>query len=151
MGGTAPIYYANNIFKFVSKEKKDVEKDGFVGFTVDITFCKSRTAAAGQVSTMIYDQNIGFDRARTLYNYLDEFGMIGGTRNNAKFVKGYEDIKFNKLKFTEEFYNRPEVRDAVMDVALPMMRDRMFRITNDDLNSVEMGISEKGLDQILDV
>jgi len=72
-------YYANNIFKFVSNEKATIEKDGFNGFKVDIQFCKSRTAPAGQITSMIYDQNLGFDKARTLYYELDKAGLIGGS------------------------------------------------------------------------
>ena len=31
-GGSAPIYYANNIFKFISHDKATEEKNGFNGF-----------------------------------------------------------------------------------------------------------------------
>ena len=144
-------YYANNIFKFISHDKATEEKNGFNGFNVDVQFLKSRTAPAGQVSTLVYDQNLGFDRARTMYNYLNNIGMIGGSRKNARYVQGHEDVKFNELKFTEEFYSREEVRNAVMDVIVPELRYRMFRVENGDLNNSELGVDMNVIDNILSV
>lgn len=144
-------YYANNIFKFISHDKATEEKNGFNGFTVDVQFLKSRTAPAGAISTLIYDQNLGFDRARTMYNFLNENGMIGGSRKNARYVQGHEDVKFNEMKFTDEFYSRPEVRDAVMSTIMPMLQNRMFRVENGEFTSPELGVSENGLDGILNM
>ena len=133
-------YYANNIFKFISHDKATEEKNGFNGFNVDVQFLKSRTAPAGQVSTLVYDQNLGFDRARTMFNFLNDIGKIGGSRKNARYVQGHENVKFNELNFTEEFYSREEVRNAVMDVIIPELQYRMFRVENGNLDGQDLGI-----------
>ena len=144
-------YYANNIFKFVSNEKATIEKDGFNGFKVDIQFCKSRTAPAGQITSMIYDQNLGFDKARTLYYELDKAGLIGGSRNNAKYVKGFDTVKFDKLDFHNEFFSREEIRHAVLDSALPLFQGHMFRMADAELATQEYGVDMCVVDNILTV
>jgi hypothetical protein len=150
-GGSAPIYYANNIFKFISHDKATEEKNGFNGFTVDVQFLKSRTAPAGQISTLVYDQNLGFDRARTMFNYLSTAGMIGGSRKNARYVIGHEDVKFNELDFHNEFFSREDVRNAVMDVMIPMLRNNMFRVENGKFTNPELGVHENAIDSILNM
>ena len=144
-------YYANNIFKFISHDKATEEKNGFNGFTVDVQFLKSRTAPAGQISTLVYDQNLGFDRARTMFNYLSTAGMIGGSRKNARYVIGHEDVKFNELDFHNEFFSREEVRNAVMDVMIPMLRNNMFRVENNNFTNPELGVHENVIDKILNM
>lgn len=144
-------YYANNIFKFISSDKATVEKHGYNGFKVDILFCKSRTAPAGQVSSMIYDQNKGFDRARTIFAYLNENGKIGGSRKNARYIIGHEDVKFNELQFDEEFNTRPDVRQAAMNVMIPMLQSNMFRKDEHEINNEELGVSTNVIDDILSV
>ena len=77
--------------------------------------------------------------------------MIGGSRNNAKYVKGVEDIKFNKLDFHNEFFSRPEVRKAVLDAAIPIFENHMYRITSGDLSTQEFGINMSVADSIFTV
>lgn len=100
---------------------------------------------------MIYDQNLGFDKARTLYYELDRAGLIGGSRNNAKYVKGFDDIKFNKLDFHNEFFSREEIRHAVLDSALPIFQGHMFRMADAELATQEYGVDMCVVDNILTV
>ena len=140
--GNTPIYYANNVFKFVAKgtEKKCIEDDGFAGFGVEVQFLKSRSNVAGQFVHMIYDQNTGFDRARTLLEFIRENGCVLGARKNARYFKDFPDIKFNEKEFTSEFYSRPELRKATMDTAMPFLEDKLSRVAPIEFQEDNFGI-----------
>lgn len=140
--GNTPIYYANNLFKFVAKgsEKKNKDDDGYVGFDVEIQFLKSRSNVAGQSVIMSYDQNIGFDRARTLLQFIKDNGCMMGSRKNARYFKDFPDIKFNEKEFTSEFYSRPELRKATMDTAMPFLEDKLSRVAPIEFQEDNFGI-----------
>lgn len=146
-GGSSPIYYANNIFKFISNTKYSEEKEGFDGFRIKCELIKSRTNKAGQFANLIYDQEHGFSYARTMLEFIDEISMLGG-RNPHRFIKGYDHLKFSTKKFPEALSEKPELHEAMMDVALPVLRSFLssgedrpskvdeFQIMNNVLESI---------------
>lgn len=136
-GGNAPIYYAHNLFKFVTNGKYIVDtttatyKAGFDGFRVRCELLKSRTNKAGQYCLLAYNQVNGFDPAYTMYEFLDDNKMLGGTRNNAKHVVGFPEITFDKFKFTKQFLERPELRRVVFEATLPVLEAQLSRSPED--------------------
>ena len=75
-GGSAPIYYANTLIKFISSTKYKQEDDGFDGFMVKAELIKSRSNKAGQSCNLIYNQLTGFDPIMTLYQYAADNDLI---------------------------------------------------------------------------
>lgn len=135
MGGDASIYYANNIFKFVSigGSKAVKEEDGYDGFSIRCELVKSRTNKAGQTCTLVYNQEKGFDPALSLLEFAKEQGLIGGSRKNARYFIGHEDVKFNEKDFVNEFINREEVRFAAHDVTIPLLTRQLSKVDGDEV------------------
>ena len=127
-GGNAPLYYANQLLKFVTCGKLKEEDDGIDGFKVRCELIKSRTNRAGQSCTLVYEQNTGFDPARTLYEFAHENGLVDG-RNPHKYIKGYPDAKFNQKKFTTEFTEKKEVANALIKATEPVLRNQLSHIS----------------------
>lgn len=143
-GGNASIYYANNIFKFVSVGggKKTVEDDGFDGFTIRCELIKSRTNKAGQSCTLIYNQSRGFDPILSLFEFAKEHGLMAGSRKNARYFVGHEDIKFNEKDFVNEFIERQEVRYALHDVTLPILNSQLSVVDTETVSKMQQSIGE---------
>lgn len=118
--GEAPIYYANNIFRFISSTKFKKDKDGFDGFLVKVELIKSRTNKAGQIAEMVYDQARGFDNARTLLHFAESMKQVTG-RNPYRHFLNHSDVKFNGLKFTEQYHKNQDLRMALADTVLPYL------------------------------
>lgn len=143
-GGNASIYYANNIFKFVSVGggKKTMEDDGFDGFTIRCELIKSRTNKAGQSCTLIYNQSTGFDPILSLFEFAKEHGLMGGSRKNARYFIGHEDVKFNEKEFVNEFITRQEVRYALHNVTIPLLNSQLSVVDHDSVNKMQQSIGE---------
>lgn len=139
-GGNAPIYYANNLFKFITSSKYVQDKHGFDGFMVKVELIKSRTNKAGQIAELIYDQSIGFDQARSLLNFAESLKLTTGNNPNRRFVN-YPDVKYSSLKFTKQFNEKPELRNALFDTVLPYL-DEMLS-SKSELDNV--GVSQEEL------
>lgn len=111
--GFAPLYYAHNIFKIVSAGKREIEKDGFDGFRARVELLKSRSNKAGKFCHLIYDQEVGFDPCLSMYDYLCEDKKLIEGRNPYRYIKGFENIKFDDRKFREEVHNNQELFNAL--------------------------------------
>ncbi len=85
-GGNAPVYYANNIFKFISRNKFLTEVDGFDGFRVRCEMLKSRTNKAGQFTHLVYNQEIGFDPILSQLDFATEAGLVDGRNPYRYFI-----------------------------------------------------------------
>ena len=128
------IYYANNLIKFVSRDKFKEADDGFDGFMIRAEFLKSRSNKAGQSCNLIYNQRTGFDPIMSLYQFADDNGRIDG-RNPYKYFKGFKDVKFDSRKFKEAFLDNPEIQSALVDVTKP---DLEKLLSFSDENDVEI-------------
>lgn len=109
-GGRAPLYLAQNVFKFVYNGKFTEDKDGFDGFKVRCESLKSRTNKAGKACSLIYNQSTGFDPWLTLLEFIKDNELLGG-RNPYTYFVGHDDFKFDSRKFStlcedEEFRKR---------------------------------------------
>ena len=124
--GNAVIYYANNLFKFVSAGKLNEADDGISGANIRIEMLKSRTNRAGQMVTLVYDQVTGFDPVMSLLKFADDRELIEGRNPYRKFI-GCPDVKFDTRKFRNEFYEREEVRKALYEVTKPSLYKMLSR------------------------
>lgn len=131
-GGNAPIYYAHNLFEFIAKDKYKEEEHGFDGFDVRCLFLKSRSNKAGQFCTLVYNQVTGFDPILTHFKFANENGLIDGTRNPHKYIKGYEDFKFDTRKFNKVFEENEKVRMALFDTTIPILEQQLSKINSGD-------------------
>jgi uncharacterized protein YfeS len=79
VGGSTPLYLANNIFKFEAGDKlKDSELFGINGFTVKISLIKSRSNRAGQEGYYVYDQVRGYNNYLTNLLYCKNNKILQG-------------------------------------------------------------------------
>lgn len=110
-GGRAAIYVTNLLVRLDDHSKlKSDEGLGIDGTLVDFTLLKSRTAAVGQKTTLVFNYNGGFDAELSLYYFLKTrklingagIGLYIGDRNDLKFSQ--KNLK-NKLQTNEEFRN----------------------------------------------
>lgn len=130
-GGNAPVYYANNLIKFVSCGKFTQEKEGFDGFRVRAEFLKSRTNKAGKSTTLVYNQDIGFDPILTQLELIEEHKLLNG-RNPYRFIGTNQDVKFSTKNFREEFRTRPELQDVVFNTTLPILKRQISDVYGEE-------------------
>lgn len=130
-GGNAPIYYANNLLKFVSAGKYNMEDNGFDGFNIRCELLKSRTNKAGQSCNLVYNQVTGFDPIMTQYEYAEANGVIEG-RNPYRYITDFKDSKFDSRKFTKEFMHNEQIRFALMDKTIPLLERHLSRVDRDE-------------------
>lgn len=118
-GGNAPIYYANNLLKFVSSNKYKKEDDGFDGFLIRLELLKSRTNKAGQYVNLVYDQERGFDPMRTMYYFAEDNKLVEG-RNPYRYFKGFPELKFDSRKFRDAIEN-DDLKRAMLTACMPIL------------------------------
>ena len=145
-GGNAPIYYAHNLFKFISSEKYNSEEHGFDGFLVRCELLKSRTNKAGQSCQLVYNQMSGFDPVLTLLQYAQENNLVDG-RNPYRYFKDFKDIKFDSRKFKEEFLNNEQLRMALMESTVPILQGQLSRSEKDGTKDIDYMELIKRLDK----
>jgi hypothetical protein len=119
-GGNAPLYLAQTVIKMVSCGKYTADKDGFDGFAIRIELIKSKTNRAGTSCVVVYDAEYGFDRYRTMYEFMKENGLIEG-RNPYLYIKGFPDIKFSSKNFREECINNFDLFRRALTISAPIM------------------------------
>lgn len=119
-GGTGPIYYSQNLLRFIYKGKYVFEKDGFDGFLVEVQFIKSKTNRGGSSVQLVYDYNTGFDPWLTMLHYANMACVIKG-RNPYSYFESAPDIKFNSKQFRDIIGGKPELRDALLRDCAPSL------------------------------
>lgn len=144
--GFAPLYYAHNIFKIVAVQKKvamkkGVVEDGYDGFRARIELLKSRSNKAGQFCHLIYNQEIGFDPYMSLYDFLDEDKKLIEGRNPYRYIKGFENVKFDNRKFEEEVGANPDLKDALYSVSVTALDEIL---SNNKFTSLDPSPSDIG-------
>jgi len=130
-GGNAPIYYANNLLKFVSSTKFNEEDNGFDGFLIRAEFLKSRSNKAGKSINMVYNQLTGFDPILTLYQFAEDNDLVDG-RNPYRYFKHNKDVKFDSRKFRKAFLENDAVRIAITEATKPILEDMLSFVKEDD-------------------
>lgn len=133
-----PVYYANNLFKFVSMSPKcNMEDDGFDGFKVRCEFLKSRTNKAGQSCVLVYNQLTGFDPILTLLEYAQLNELVEGRNPYRKFV-GFPDAKFSTKTFRQQYLESPELQRALFECTVPVLERNLSVVDPDKEAQVNM-------------
>ena len=106
---------------------------------------KSRSNKAGRSCNLIYDQRLGFDPYLSLYDYLDkDMGLIEG-RNPYRYIKGFDDCKFDARNFQEAVQTNPELYKNLLSVSSVALEDILsnnkFTSTNPSPADIEMVIT----------
>lgn len=121
-GGFMSLYLSNNILKFTSSTKLTEDKGlGINGFMSKVKLVKSRNNRAGQEVNLVYDQNRGFDRILSCYEYLKENDVIRGA-GSSFYIDGLQSIKFAQKNFYKKFYEEPLLREAMMQSTIETCR-----------------------------
>ena len=155
-GGNAPIYYANTLIKHVAvgSSKTKMEEDGWTGFRINAEIIKSRTNASGVVVPMVYDQNFGFSKERTLLEYAKDLGLVNGSRVASRYLGDDDSVKFNEKDIVNEYRNREEVRLAFDRWVYPELQKMLSRVNADEakdlLEGDNNGISEDALKKLIE-
>lgn len=111
-GGKTPIYLANCMIKMTPGAKLTSDSEyGINGFMVNVEFIKSRSNAAGQKMTLVYDQINGFNNILSNYNLLKEEKMIKGA-GRGMYLESCPDVKFTQKQILEKYETNQAFRAA---------------------------------------
>ena len=119
-GGNAPLYLAQTVIKMVSCGKYTMEKDGFDGFAIRLELIKSKTNRAGTSCIIVYDAEHGFDKYRTMFEFLKDNGLIEG-RNPYLYISGFPDMKFSSKNFREECIENFDLYKRALTISAPIL------------------------------
>ena len=112
-GGTAVQYSVNLFIEIEAKDKLDKDdKYGIKGFKTNINIIKSRNSSAGISTTMIFNQEEGFDEDLSMFELLYNNKKICGA-GVGMYLPGLETKKFRMSTFKEKLKD-PEFK-AVWD------------------------------------
>jgi len=132
-GGNTPIYLSNNMIRFDDHSKfKENEGFGISGSLVDLTLIKSRTNAAGSVTTLVFNQDTGFDPELSLFYLLKENGKINGA-GAYLYLSDRNDIKFSQKNFKKKLMENKELQQIFMKESQEVLK----RILEEQLKAVE--------------
>ena len=138
-GGTAVQYSVNLFIEIEAKDKLDKDdKYGIKGFKANVNIIKSRNSSAGISTTMIFNQEEGFDEDLSMFELLYNNKKICGS-GVGMYLPGLETKKFRMSTFKErlkdeEFKN---VWDALCKQTLEEFVEsngssKLFRKMSDD-------------------
>lgn len=134
VGGTSTVYYANTLIKHVAvgSSKANKEEDGYSGFRINAEIIKSRTNISGAKIPIIYDQDKGFSKERTLLEYAKDLGLVNGSRVTARYLGDDDSVKFNEKDIVNEYQNREEVRASFDKWVYPQLEQLLSRVNKED-------------------
>ena len=115
--GNTVIYLSNNIVRLDDSAKlKENEKYKIAGSLVDVTFVKSRSNRPNVLTTLVFDQDKGFDPLLSLYVFLQEKGRINGS-GVGMYIDDAKDYKFSMGNIKEKISSKPEFKKLFMGAA----------------------------------
>ncbi len=124
-GGRAPIYLANNVFKFEHAGNLDFDELYKInGFYSTITIVKSRTNMAGQTMKLVFNQQTGFDPLLSTLEMLKDAKAIKGA-GVGMFFEGL-DIKFSNSNFKTKYVNEPTFKAKFWEVATEVLNGQLI-------------------------
>lgn len=152
-GGTSFPYLSNLLVKITPKTKLDPDSKNntnnrynIKGFISQLEIIKSRTAPAGQVIQIVYDQMNGFLNSLTNFQELVDNGIITG--RGSYTIPGYD--KKVKIKEVNDLYNEdPEFRKIIDNLAEEFYKTRVGKPVR--LNDEEDLINDENVNEILEV
>lgn len=145
--GKTVIYLSNSIIRLddVTKLKGD-EKFKVNGSLVDVSLVKSRNSRANQTTTLVFNQETGYDPELSLLVFLNNSGRIHGAgiglyfddATNMKFSMGNFKTKLKENKDFYDWFMRVAMDELKKLPARPDMEDIacQTRTTMDLLNFV---------------
>ena len=130
-GGRTVNYLANVFMRFDDNTKlKESEGFGVNGNMVDITLVKSRNSRAGQVATMVFDQQRGFDPELSLFVMLKNAGRVKGA-GAYLYIDDHDDIKFAQKNFKQKLMES----EALQNYFTEAVSEELRKIPMDVINS----------------
>ena len=116
-GGKTAIYVSNLIMRMDDHSKlKPNEGFGIRGSLVTLTLMKSRTSAAGNSITLVFDYANGFDKDLSLFYTLKELGYVNGA-GAYLYIGDRSDIKFAQKNFKQKLQEDPEFQEVFIEEA----------------------------------
>ena len=117
-GGRAAIYVTNLLVRLDDHSKmKSDEGLGIDGSLVDFTLLKSRTAAVGQKTTLVFNYNVGFDPDLSLYYFLKSRKLINGA-GIGLYIGDRNDLKFSQKNLKTKIQENEEFRNVFVQYCL---------------------------------
>lgn len=119
--GKTVIYLSNSIIRLddVTKLKSD-EKFKVNGSLVDISLVKSRNSRANQVTTLVFNQETGYDPDLSLLVFLNNAGRVHGA-GVGLFFDDHSDFKFSMGNFKQKLHN-PDFYNLFKSVAMDELK-----------------------------
>ena len=117
---------------------------GIDGTLVDFTLLKSRTAAVGQKTTLVFNYNGGFDAELSLYYFLKTRKLINGA-GIGLYIGDRNDLKFSQKNLKNKLQTNEEFRNVFMEYCIrelqTLIHDPMSETTEDtfDITSAILG------------
>ena len=120
--GSAPIYYAQNIFRCNATKGNiyTLEDNGFEGFKCSVQIAKTKTSFIGSTVDVCFNKDTGFEPIYTLYEFGQQAGIIEG-RNPNLYFKDAPNYKFSRKNFRQKFIENSEFRKNVYEAITPYL------------------------------
>lgn len=117
-GGRAAIYVTNLLVRLDDHSKLKADEGlGIDGTLVDFTLLKSRTAAVGQKTILVFNYSVGFDQDLSLYYFLKTRKLINGA-GIGLYIGDRNDLKFSQKNFKNKLQTNEEFRKVFMQYCL---------------------------------
>jgi len=124
-GGNAIQFLTNTLIKLTPSSKLHEDKKYKIkGYQIKVELIKSRTAPAGSVTTMIFNQSEGFDDDLSLYDYLNSNGAISGSPVSYK-VAGMADVGFKLASLKQTLHDNEAFRNQYHSVAEALLTENL--------------------------
>lgn len=124
-GGNTPVYLSNTMIRFDDHSKlKEEETFGIDGTLVDLTLVKSRTSKAGKSVTLIFNQEIGYDKDLSLFLMLKNAKLVNGA-GAYLYLGDRSDIKFSQKKFKEKLAESEELREVFKQLVIEHLTEEL--------------------------
>ena len=134
----------------MGSSKANQEEDGYTGFRINAEIIKSRTNISGAKVPMVYDQDHGFSKERTLLEFARDLGLINGARIAARYLGDDDSVKFNEKDIVNEYRNREEVRAMFDKWVYPHLEKLLSRVgMYDNIDKNNEGINNDALLKIM--
>ena len=119
--GKTIVYLCNTVIRLDDKKMKADEKLHVAGSLVSIENTKSRSAAAGRKTTLVFTYEYGFDPELSLFLMLQDAGRVHGA-GIGYYLDDYKDYKFSLRQFKDKLKENPEFYKIFTRVALDELK-----------------------------
>ena len=125
-GGRAVIYVTNLLVRLDDHSKLKADEGlGIDGTLVDFTLLKSRTAATGQKTTLVFNYKTGFDPELSLFYFLKTRKAINGA-GVGMYFGDRNDLKFSQKQFKNKLRENPEFKKVFIDTVLQELQQTIY-------------------------